>query len=214
MTEYHKSFTAAQLQSLDIAARVTACLSLTGSSFTIISFLSYAPLRKPVNRLAFSIAVSNIFGCLAYSWGRHPIAAGRHSAWCQTQGLFITWFVMTDPILVRRSSRSRDRKSILMANHIIGHGSCVQCLANCAYKSKCKPAEEHRLIWDMLCIHCTIYTGISLSLLETRRQDGVWGCHFMVLDCPGKGHSSLGGILRSCMVGCKWSLLDVEVMIC
>ncbi|KIW16333.1 hypothetical protein PV08_06384 [Exophiala spinifera] len=100
MTEYHKPFTAAELQSLDIVARVTACLSLAGSSFTIISFLSYAPLRKPVNRLAFSIAISNVFGCLAYSWGRHPVAAGRHSAWCQTQGLFITWFVMTDPLLV------------------------------------------------------------------------------------------------------------------
>ncbi len=101
MTEYHKSFTPAQLLSLDVAARVSACLSLAGASFTIISFLSYPPLRKPVNRLAFSIAVSNIFGCMAYSWGRYPIAAGRDSAWCQTQGMFITWFVMTDPLLVQ-----------------------------------------------------------------------------------------------------------------
>ncbi|KAI1611712.1 hypothetical protein EDD36DRAFT_466642 [Exophiala viscosa] len=100
MTEYHKSFTPSQLRSLDVVARTSACLSLTGASFTIISFVSYPPLRKPVNRLAFSIAISNIFGCLAYSWGRHPINAGRNSAWCQTQGMFITWFVMTDPILV------------------------------------------------------------------------------------------------------------------
>lgn len=100
MSVSHKTFDSAQLRSLDIAARVSACFSLAGSSFTIISFISYPPLRKPVNRLAFSIAVANVFACLAYSWGRHPIEAGRNSAWCQTQGFFINWFVMTDPLLV------------------------------------------------------------------------------------------------------------------
>lgn len=100
MSEYNKQFDPSQLRSLDTAARVSACLSLAGSSFTILSFISYPPLRKPVNRLAFSIAIANVFACLSYSWGRHPIAAGRNSAWCQTQGFFITWFVMTDPLLV------------------------------------------------------------------------------------------------------------------
>lgn len=104
MTEYNRHFSPAQLRSLDVAARVSACLSLAGASFTIVSFLSHPPLRKPVNRLVFCIAVSNIFGCLAYSWGRHPIAAGRDSPWCQTQAMFITWFVMTDPLLVRSDS--------------------------------------------------------------------------------------------------------------
>ncbi|KIY00242.1 uncharacterized protein Z520_03927 [Fonsecaea multimorphosa CBS 102226] len=98
MPEY--TLSADQLRAIDIAARVSSCLSLSGSSFTIISFLSYPPLRKPVNRLAFSIAVANLFACSAYSWGIHPIKAGRNSAWCQTQGFFINWFVMTDPLLV------------------------------------------------------------------------------------------------------------------
>lgn len=100
MTEYKQVFSPDQLRALDIAARVSACLSLAGSSFTIVSFISYPPLRKPVNRLAFSIAVANIFACLSYSWGRYPVKAGRNSAFCQTQGFFITWFVMTDPLLV------------------------------------------------------------------------------------------------------------------
>jgi hypothetical protein len=103
MSGYNQTFSYHQLQALDIAARVSSCLSLSGSSFTIISFLCYPPLQKPVNRLAFSIAIANIFGCLAYSWGRYPIRAGRNSAWCQTQGFFINWFVMTDPLLVRLS---------------------------------------------------------------------------------------------------------------
>ncbi|EXJ73008.1 uncharacterized protein A1O5_04157 [Cladophialophora psammophila CBS 110553] len=100
MSEYNQTFSADQLRAIDIAARVSSCLSISGSSFTIISFLSYPPLRKPVNRLAFSIAVANVFACLAYSWGIHPIKAGRDSAWCQTQAFFINWFVMTDPLLV------------------------------------------------------------------------------------------------------------------
>ncbi|KIX02055.1 uncharacterized protein Z518_07994 [Rhinocladiella mackenziei CBS 650.93] len=100
MSEYHSQFSSGQLRALDIVARVSSCLSLTGSSFTIVSFISYPPLRKPVNRLAFSIAVANIFACLAYSWGRYPVRAGRNTAFCQTQGFFITWFVMTDPLLV------------------------------------------------------------------------------------------------------------------
>ncbi|EXJ63978.1 hypothetical protein A1O7_00313 [Cladophialophora yegresii CBS 114405] len=100
MSGYNQTFSHDQYQALDIAARVSSCLSLSGSSFTIISFLSYPPLQKPVNRLAFSIAIANIFGCLAYSWGQYPIRAGRSSAWCQTQGFFIQWFVMTDPLLV------------------------------------------------------------------------------------------------------------------
>jgi hypothetical protein len=108
MAEYDQIFSDSQLRTLDIVARVSSCLSLSGSSFTIISFLSYPPLRKPVNRLAFSIAVANIFACLAYSWGQFPIHAGRHSAWCQTQGFFINWFVMTDPLLVGHH-RSRFR---------------------------------------------------------------------------------------------------------
>ncbi|KIW25016.1 uncharacterized protein PV07_10692 [Cladophialophora immunda] len=100
MSEYNQTFSAHQLRAIDIAARVSSCLSISGSSFTIISFLSYPPLRKPVNRLAFSIAVANVFACSAYSWGIHPINAGRESAWCQTQAFFINWFVMTDPLLV------------------------------------------------------------------------------------------------------------------
>ncbi|OAP57981.1 hypothetical protein AYL99_07071 [Fonsecaea erecta] len=100
MSEYNQGFSADQLRAIDIAARISSCLSISGSSFTIISFLSYPPLRKPVNRLAFSIAVANVFACSAYSWGIHPIKAGRNSAWCQTQGFFINWFVMTDPLLV------------------------------------------------------------------------------------------------------------------
>lgn len=93
------TLTHSQLRSLDIAARVSACLSLTGTSFTLSSYLSYRPLRKPFNRLAFCIAIANAFGCLAYSWGIHPIYHGRNSAFCQTQGFFIEWFVMTDPFL-------------------------------------------------------------------------------------------------------------------
>lgn len=96
----HSSFTAAQIQSIDIVSRVSSCLSLAGTLFTVTSYTFYPALRKPFNRLAFCIAVANAFGCLAYSWGIHPISHGRTSAFCQTQAFFIQWFVMTDPLLV------------------------------------------------------------------------------------------------------------------
>lgn len=93
-------FSPSQFEQIDIAARSSACLSLAGTCFTLISYLAYPPLRKPFNRLAFCIAIANAFGCLAYSWARTPIHQGRNSALCQTQAFFIEWFVMTDPILV------------------------------------------------------------------------------------------------------------------
>lgn len=93
-------FTQSQLQSIDIAARVSSCLSLSGTVFTLTSYTFCPALRKPFNRLAFCIAIANFFGCLAYSWGIHPIHDERTPVWCQTQGFFIEWFVMTDPLLV------------------------------------------------------------------------------------------------------------------
>ena len=94
-------FSRSELEAFDIAARVSACLSLSGTCFTLISYVAYPPLRKPFNRLAFCIAIANAFACLAYSWGIHPVRAGRNTAFCQTQGFFIEWFVMADPLLVR-----------------------------------------------------------------------------------------------------------------
>lgn len=94
------SFNQAQLDRLDIAARVSACLSLAGSAWTMISYIAYPPLRKPVNRFSFCISITNSLACIAYAWGRYPVDAGRDTAFCQTQGFFITWFVMTDPLLV------------------------------------------------------------------------------------------------------------------
>ena len=101
-----------QLRMLDVAARVSASLSLLGSLVTIASFIVYPRIRKPVNQLALCLAIANAFSCLAYSWGRYPVAAGKSSAFCQTQGFLITWFVMTDPLLVSgqdplRTSRLR-----------------------------------------------------------------------------------------------------------
>lgn len=91
---------AEQLRSLDIVTRVSACLSLAGTLFTLTSYLSYRALRKPFNRLAFFIAISNAGGCLAYTWGAHPLYHGRNSAFCQTQAFLIQWLVMADPLLV------------------------------------------------------------------------------------------------------------------
>lgn len=94
------SFSQAQLDRLDVAARVSACLSLAGSAWTMTSYIAYPPLRKPVNRFSFCISITNSLACVAYAWGRHPVNAGRNTAFCQAQGFFITWFVMTDPLLV------------------------------------------------------------------------------------------------------------------
>jgi hypothetical protein len=99
MSEYQQ-FRASQLRALDVAARISSCLSVLGASFVIASFVSYRPLRKPVNRLVICISIANALSCLAYSWGRYGIKAGRESTLCQTQAFFITWFVMTDPLLV------------------------------------------------------------------------------------------------------------------
>lgn len=96
----HKQLSAEQLRSLDIVARVSACLSLVGTIFTLASYLSCRALRKPFNRLAFFVAVSNAFGAFAYTWGAHPLYHGRNSAFCQTQAFLIQWLVMADPLLV------------------------------------------------------------------------------------------------------------------
>lgn len=96
----YSPLTYSQLQAIDIATRVSACLSICGALFTLSSYALHPPLRTPFNRLAVCIAFANLIICLGYSWGMYPLVRGGSSSWCQVQAFFIYCFAMSDPLLV------------------------------------------------------------------------------------------------------------------
>ena len=80
-----------QFEVLDITERVSSTLSLIGTSFIILTFLTSRAFHKPINRLAFYAAFANILANVATLITRAGIRAGRDSALCQMQGFFIQW---------------------------------------------------------------------------------------------------------------------------
>lgn len=83
--------TASQFKALDAVERVSSILSILGTSFIIVTFLTSRLFDKPVNRLVFFTSFANIFASIAGLIGRQGIAAGPDSALCQIQGLLIHW---------------------------------------------------------------------------------------------------------------------------
>ena len=165
------TFSPGSLHRLDVAARVSACLSLVGSSWTMISYLCYRPLRKPVNRFSFCISISNTMACVAYSWGRYPVAAGRNSAFCQTQGFLITWFVMTDPLLVCNCRRLEYDVQLMIPQ---GHSHGSECLLDGQTSTKSQGTQEDRCVGHWSSIRTALSLCVDVSLLAPKWPHGVW----------------------------------------
>lgn len=80
-----------QSRILEIMERVSSVLSLLGTSFIILTFLTSRMFRKPINRLVFYASFANTFTNVSTLIARDGIKAGPNSALCQMQGFLIQW---------------------------------------------------------------------------------------------------------------------------
>jgi hypothetical protein len=78
-----------QVEAIRTAERFSSVLSLLGSTIIITTFLSSHLLRKPVNRLIFYSAFTNICGNIGTVISVRGIAGGKNSTLCQAQGFLI-----------------------------------------------------------------------------------------------------------------------------
>lgn len=78
-----------QFRAIEITERLTSTLSLVGTSYIIVTFLTSHAFRKPINRLVFYAAWGNIVCNVGTLMSRSGIHAGEGSALCQLQGFLI-----------------------------------------------------------------------------------------------------------------------------
>lgn len=82
-----------QTKALETTERVASCLSLVGTTFVMITFVTSPPFRKPINRLIFYATLGNTALTVATLISRAGIRAGIASHLCQFQGFLIQMFV-------------------------------------------------------------------------------------------------------------------------
>ena len=85
--------TDSQTKALETTERVASCLSLVGTTFVMITFVTSPPFRKPINRLIFYATLGNTALNVATLISRAGIRAGVASHLCQFQGFLIQMFV-------------------------------------------------------------------------------------------------------------------------
>jgi hypothetical protein len=78
-----------QVYAIQTAERVSSVLSFLGSAIIIITFCASDLLRKPVNRLVFYSAFTNILGNIGTVIGIAGVQQGKNSSLCQAQGFLI-----------------------------------------------------------------------------------------------------------------------------
>ncbi|KAI9886718.1 MAG: hypothetical protein M1823_001494 [Watsoniomyces obsoletus] len=89
---------AQQLNLLEITERVSSVLSLLGTTFIIVTFLTSRSFRKPINRIVFYVSFANILTNVATLISRESIRQGVDSPICQAQAFLIQWFMIADPL--------------------------------------------------------------------------------------------------------------------
>ncbi len=80
-----------QLRVLEITERVSSVLSLLGTTFIIVTFLTSRSFRKPINRIVFYVSFANILTNVATLISRESIRQGVDSPICQAQAFLIQW---------------------------------------------------------------------------------------------------------------------------
>ncbi|KKY26432.1 putative camp receptor-like protein [Phaeomoniella chlamydospora] len=84
----------AQLNSLETTERAGSVLSLLGTTFIIVTFLSSRAFHKPVNRLVFYASLGNVLANVGTMISRSGILVG--GGVCQFQGFLIQMFLPAD----------------------------------------------------------------------------------------------------------------------
>ena len=84
-----KALSSSQLSALQITERLTSALSLLGFFFVVITYLFCAGFKKPINRLIFYAAWSNLGTTIAGLIAHEGLHAGQGSALCQFQAFAI-----------------------------------------------------------------------------------------------------------------------------
>lgn len=75
---------------LSIIERIGSILSLTGTIFIVVTFLSSTSFHKPINRLVFYAAIGNMASTIATLISRSALADGHfNSTLCQAQAFLI-----------------------------------------------------------------------------------------------------------------------------
>ncbi|KAI9880727.1 MAG: hypothetical protein M1830_001010 [Pleopsidium flavum] len=87
-----------QLKAIEVTERIASILSLLGTSYIIVTFITAPAFRKPINRLVFYASWGNIICNVATLISRSGIDAGIGSALCQFQGFLIQVFMPADAL--------------------------------------------------------------------------------------------------------------------
>ncbi len=83
------ALTTEQLKAIEVTERIASILSLLGTAYIIVTFITSPAFRKPINRLVFYASWGNMICNVATLISRSGIDAGIGSALCQIQGFLI-----------------------------------------------------------------------------------------------------------------------------
>jgi len=83
------SLTETQLKALETTERVASCLSLIGTVFIFVTFVSSPNFRRPINRLVFYASWGNTLCNIGTLISQSGIQAGKASHLCQFQAFLI-----------------------------------------------------------------------------------------------------------------------------
>lgn len=90
------NLSAGEISALTITERVAASLSLLGFLLVVYTYLFCAGFKKPVNRLIFYAAWSNLGSTIVGFISRDGISAGQSSALCQVSAFLFQMFGAVD----------------------------------------------------------------------------------------------------------------------
>ncbi|KFY16184.1 hypothetical protein V492_01511 [Pseudogymnoascus sp. VKM F-4246] len=87
-----------ELDAIQTAERISSVLSIFGSFFVMVTFLSMSIFRKPINRLVFYATIGNVITNIATLISRSSVTAGVGSPLCQLQAFIIQMFMPADAL--------------------------------------------------------------------------------------------------------------------
>lgn len=87
------AFSELQFHSLQVVERFASSLSLVGTLFIMITFLSSSHFRKLINRLIFYASFGNIFMSIGTLISREGIKYGPDSPLCQFQAFLLHEYI-------------------------------------------------------------------------------------------------------------------------
>ncbi|MCJ1231532.1 hypothetical protein MMC12_008209 [Toensbergia leucococca] len=90
--------TDSQFRAIEYTSRTASLISLIGTIFIFVTFLTQPAFRKPFNRLVFYAALGNTLFNAATMISRNGILAGSDSRLCQFQGFLVQMFLPADAL--------------------------------------------------------------------------------------------------------------------